>query len=746
MHSCYYPLAEYVHWYWHAPQLSIFAILFNTDKTMTEHVLCSECNAWQQQNRFQQFGQQPTRLGLDTPEKEWGTRSFQYLRANTQCAFCSFIRRALGWKSEPELQDDARIRIQQEHFVTFVEGYSSRKVERLVLMSESRNATAATIEETKVKAESNIGRGQPFSDLFDVRAPCIQVVTPGAGRTVEAQIDFDLVKSWMTLCSSEHDSDCILEDRKISNPRFKVIDVANRMVVTAPESCCFVALSYVWGTGVPLLTLTESTKDRLFQRGGLADECSDVPTTIRDSLLVCEKLGISYLWVDALCIQQDSPEDLYLVQEMHKVYGGASFTIVAGSATTSWGGLPGVSGCRSSPQAILELDGVIFATCQTPPQNFMKYAKWEQRGWTLQEKILSNRLLVFTEDQIFWLCNRAHWCEDCCFEAKSSTYVWPQRLTTHLDDAPKKPNLHEMVDPWDSLLAYKTLVSEYSSRNLTNSSDAISAFVGVLNSFHFVQKHSHHFGLPRSFFNIALLSSSPVYRLSSRRSQFPTWSWAGWTNSVSGEPLQYAFDNFAWNEMRSCVNFYHLLGDCDGRLEATQTMDKFYILPLDQTVVREEGDRNECERALQEHLLKLKEEYLQLSHFLIFKTSTIRVRLRHHGTLSSGGSCDYVVEALALEENGEHCMLALGSNLDRILTFDAIWADNTDRNLELVAIVLSTTNDFTKGYTAEHFSFHVLLIETNELGVSNKVNCPTWRVPHSIWNKAAPKERVVFLV
>jgi hypothetical protein len=36
---------------------------------------------------------------------------------------------------------------------------------------------------------------------------------------------------------------------------------------------------------------------------------SELPKTFRDAVVVTRRLGIPFLWIDSLCIIQDSPED-----------------------------------------------------------------------------------------------------------------------------------------------------------------------------------------------------------------------------------------------------------------------------------------------------------------------------------------------------------------------------------------------------------------------------------------------------
>jgi Heterokaryon incompatibility protein (HET) len=74
-----------------------------------------------------------------------------------------------------------------------------------------------------------------------------------------------------------------------------------------PQEKRYAALSYVWGPATsPHLRWTDETTARMFTPGGLHATCSgDIPTKIRDAVTLCSVLDLHYLWVDAVCIQQD---------------------------------------------------------------------------------------------------------------------------------------------------------------------------------------------------------------------------------------------------------------------------------------------------------------------------------------------------------------------------------------------------------------------------------------------------------
>jgi hypothetical protein len=90
----------------------------------------------------------------------------------------------------------------------------------------------------------------------------------------------------------------------------------------------YAILSYVWGTS-PSLRLTAATKACLV--AGIPDD--DLPPTIAHAVYVTRTLGIEYLWVDALCIIQDSDEDKKVeIPRMHRYYQEALVVISASAA------------------------------------------------------------------------------------------------------------------------------------------------------------------------------------------------------------------------------------------------------------------------------------------------------------------------------------------------------------------------------------------------------------------------------
>lgn len=365
------------------------------------------------------------------------------------------------------------------------------------------------------------------------------------GRPVNPTADVHLLRGWLEICKYSHGGTC--SPRGMPGTRsfcFRLIDISRRCVVQAPLYCCYYALSYVWGR-VEQPLLTDLTMDRFTADGGLSDDQPDITRTIKDAMYLCELLGQRYLWVDTLCIKQDSSEDKgQQIQNMGLVYSCAELTIVSAAGSDSNGGLPGLcTGPRATCTYIETLSGLQLTSAHQPFAPCISNTTWQSRGWTFQEKALSQRLLVFTKGQIFYHCNVATWSEDTILKNPDPAIDPKLNQDTDID---------QFAKPGADLGAFKTyknFVRDYASRNLTNSSDVSDAFRGIeeLLSSQFDFK-GFLYGLPAAYFNQALLWSSEGHFPGRRLKEFPSWSWMGWKE---GGCMSIHFDQLAPRSRRS---------------------------------------------------------------------------------------------------------------------------------------------------------------------------------------------------
>lgn len=90
----------------------------------------------------------------------------------------------------------------------------------------------------------------------------------------------------------------------------------------------YAALSHVWGDveAAPPLKTIRGNYDEMKEGIPLFR----LPPNFADAVETCRRLGVQFIWIDSLCIIQDSDEDWQ--QEagtMHEVYRNAEVTIVA---------------------------------------------------------------------------------------------------------------------------------------------------------------------------------------------------------------------------------------------------------------------------------------------------------------------------------------------------------------------------------------------------------------------------------
>ncbi|KAF2222159.1 heterokaryon incompatibility protein-domain-containing protein [Elsinoe ampelina] len=376
-----------------------------------------------------------------------------------------------------------------------------------------------------------------------------------------------LIKSWLDTCFQDHVGHCRSpHDKKflkmIKMPFFGVIDVFNLCLTKLPTSedsrdidsgeskldmkgfpyqeegaqhAPYAALSYVWG-GDQIHKTTTAKILHLRGPGSLEKVLSDYPQVIKDAIDLTRRLGIRYLWVDSCCIVQDS-ERVWKrnAQHMDMIYGNAAVTICAADGSTAHDGLHALqTDKRSKDQHIRRVAPGVRLMVSHLAETAIKTTTWNKRAWTFQERLLSKRCLIFAEGRVFFQCPSSTMLEDIIAEPRGRGWSLdlvnvPSQLTRDLKSRP--------------FFVYTQCIGLYSARQLTKEEDILAAFTGVENMLSRYLNGPLAFGLPTSHFDLALLwdSISPAKRrwvtegkqdeLSRKRSEFPSWSWCGWSDA-----------------------------------------------------------------------------------------------------------------------------------------------------------------------------------------------------------------------
>lgn len=342
-------------------------------------------------------------------------------------------------------------------------------------------------------------------------------------RIHSAEVDIDLLRRWMKLCENYHGASCHdPQTRPVEGQNLRLIDVHRMCLVEESTNCRYVALSYVWGRAtVETQTLRRKSYLSSYMEG--AFEYLPLDQTIRAAIGLCRVLHVRYLWVDRLCIVQDSDEDkVHLIRNMDSIFGNSVLTICAASGSDSNAGLPGF--CpkeRKIDQYIERIADMDLMALWTPEEHIQK-SFWNTRAWIFQERILTRRAMIFTSNRVFFQCRQSTWTEE--INANGKLLSWNlDRINAPLSLMQENPLRH-----------YSNCVKLYTVRSLTYSGDKLNAFEGITASLEEHLGSKFFCGLPTALFDWALLwePSEPLYRISSTDPYFPSWAWCGWVGGV----------------------------------------------------------------------------------------------------------------------------------------------------------------------------------------------------------------------
>lgn len=545
--------------------------------------------------------------------------------------------------------------------------------------------------------------------------------------------------------------------------RMRVIDIKHSCVVRLPENCSYAALSYVWGE-TERTEFGEQGWEDLASPGRLQPVLALSPPVFRDALHVVERLGMRYLWIDALCIKQSDETDLLLqVSKMDEVYRNADFTIVSTCADASKP-LAGVQQASERLQDSIVWNGVELICAKPSFAEALWRCPWESRGWTLQEKYFSRRLLIFNEHQVYWSCRRATWCEDAVLESTASEQqVQLAEAHSTLPQAVETYRPRRDLSPFQT---YKVLLRSFVRRSLSHESDALYAFAGIPNSLNWTLGGgfwSELWGIPLTDFDEIFLWTFDAHIPKGRRYGFPSWSWAGW---AGGPEVQLRFlpllasvstPRIRWFSWKDKIMINHTADEVvDGNVRlqeaASGTPDgsKLYLrgprLSLsDQT--KEKDESAELCRPAGTPCPSLFPNLPGPKAYPYWSNTPVAYVLGFWTELAT----------LHVSRNDEPKLVPIGDYPDAadvttktyfILDYDRVqigsirlnqaWrASNSD---ELDFVVVSAGPQLSAGS-----SYNIMLIEKDEFGIATRVQLASESVLASVWQNTRPKREFIYL-
>jgi hypothetical protein len=346
-----------------------------------------------------------------------------------------------------------------------------------------------------------------------------------------------------------------------------------RLVLTATLAALpkYTTLSHCWGTR-PTLRLMEANLEALV--GGLRHD--EVPKSYADAIQVTRALGVEYIWIDSLCIIQDSAADWQCESKnMASIYTHTYCNISALESTDSHGG------CfrRRDPsfgRPLLLRTRWVGLKDELWTWEFQMYFNeyWDatnaapvnRRAWVLQERQLAPRTLQFGRIMLYWECREAVSSEIKLFWRRTDGSASPPgRLLLYRDEAglaipagsTSTDELRKCIRSWIQV------VEQYSAAALTFRSDKLVAISALARETKRVLDHmtnqdnQYLAGLWRPYLEWQLSWRVVEPRSTSTQQEdgfaAPSWSWA----SVDG-PVYLNSDVPKGLKLLATVTGHHL--------------------------------------------------------------------------------------------------------------------------------------------------------------------------------------------
>jgi hypothetical protein len=394
-------------------------------------------------------------------------------------------------------------------------------------------------------------------------------------RRTDATSVFQQIHHWSQTCIQQHDRCSVIRDHTFRYPR-RLIEISHvngklltRIKLTdgmergVPYTC----LSHCWGEIIPL-KLTESNASLYYQ----SIPMSDLPQTFLDAIVITKRAGYHHLWIDSLCIIQDSKDDWSTqVPLMGDIYRHSTFTIAATKGADSNAGCftdrnplaysyLEMRDSKSSEHRYIECPRGIIETIVGPSG----YLPLLQRGWVVQERILAPRTIYYGPALVHWECVQCTASEAA--PELEDRWAPGAHVPDHMRQLSKGDPLQVLILEFGlsgpkanfaklqflcksrAYASWKTLwwniIEEYTSCTLSHKSDRWPAIAGLARLVEQQSGKTLTHGLWRDHLLEELLwstpkSSTPCLRVSNGA---PSWSWL----AVSGG-IQF----FHFNPLRS---------------------------------------------------------------------------------------------------------------------------------------------------------------------------------------------------
>lgn len=330
-----------------------------------------------------------------------------------QCDFCRFLLAVICKKVSEEMMKETLWIRRKASKLIMEQGSKTHRLLTVRQFSGVRTPTGQTINSQRLT--SNLESPTKRLELPDD----IQFGMPSICR-IDDPTYSNLLLAWLRDCDTNH-NEC---RRHVESTESQVRQLPTRLIAIEnsrirlihtrdlggkdAEDLKYLALSYTRGNKEIHRRYSTSTDN-------LEQHCEAIPRKMLpnlfgDALTMTQRLGIKYLWIDALCIIQGDDEDWTTEAErMHATFS-AAYCVLA--ATRCTGTTDRFLAERLQPPSVTFDDpGLAFSEDIDDFQRDVIEGSLNKRGWVLQERALARRTIYFAEKQTYWECGQGVRCE-----------------------------------------------------------------------------------------------------------------------------------------------------------------------------------------------------------------------------------------------------------------------------------------------------------------------------------------------
>jgi len=222
------------------------------------------------------------------------------------------------------------------------------------------------------------------------------LATLSAGDTIIPPLE--QARRWLSTCQDEHDRCSVKKELELPTRLVRVEKDGQTLSAQLCESLSlppdteYLTLSHCWGT-TPFLNLTKENIEQM----KVSIPIVSLPQLFQDAVRATHELGFNYIWIDSLCIIQNSDGGADWLREsptMDRIYGNSACNLSATGFSDGQNGLLVTADVREIFPPSIDCTKFVKNNVEYSvlPRTDWTSEVWggplNARGWVFQEQIM----------------------------------------------------------------------------------------------------------------------------------------------------------------------------------------------------------------------------------------------------------------------------------------------------------------------------------------------------------------------